>query len=34
MLEFDDSARKMTGELTIACVPSAVRYFLSRLPAP
>ncbi|CAB3810745.1 LysR family transcriptional regulator [Paraburkholderia fynbosensis] len=28
MLEFDDLARKMTGELTIACVPSAVRYFL------
>ena len=28
MLEFDDLARKMTGELTIACVPSAVRYFI------
>ncbi len=28
MLEFDDLARKMTGELTVACVPSAVRYFL------
>jgi DNA-binding transcriptional LysR family regulator len=28
MLEFDDLAPRMTGELTIACVPSAVRYFL------
>jgi DNA-binding transcriptional LysR family regulator len=28
ILEFDDLAPRMTGELTIACVPSAVRYFL------
>jgi DNA-binding transcriptional LysR family regulator len=31
LLEIGDVARRVTGEVTVACIPSAIRYFLPRV---